>query len=93
MDTIQEDDRIVRRNAAFVGVAFIVASAAGIVAAAIASPLLEAPSYLGRMVANERTVRLVAFLVFVMSIACAGVGLGLYSILRRLSVGMSYWIC
>ena len=89
MDTTREDDQAERRNAAFVGVAFIVATVAGVVAAAIGSPLMEAPDYLGRMAANEGTVRLAAFLTFLMSVACAGVGLGLYPILRRFSVGLA----
>jgi hypothetical protein len=51
--------------------------------------LLEAPDCLVGMGANEGTVRLVASLTFLMSVACAGVGLGLYPILRRFSVGLA----
>ena len=86
---IEKDARALRRNAAFVGTAFIVATAAGVAAAAIGNPLLEAPGYLGSLASDESAARLAAFLTFFMSIACAGVGLGLYPILRRFSVGLA----
>ncbi len=89
MFTNQDNDRAVRWNAAIVGVAFIIATAAGSVAAAIGSPILETPDYLSKIAANEGTVLLGAFLTFLMSVACAGVGLGLYPILRRYSVGLA----
>lgn len=89
MNADQNHERATRWNAAFVGVAFIIATAAGSIAAAIGSPILEAPDYLSRVAANEGTVLLGAFLTFLMSVACAGVGLGLYPILRRYSVGLA----
>lgn len=89
MDMIEKDARALRRNAAFVGTAFIVATAAGVAAAAIGNPLLEAPGYLGSLASDESAARLAAFLTFFMSVACAGVGLGLYPILRRFSVGLA----
>ncbi len=45
MDAIEGNARALRWNAAFVGTAFIVATAAGVAAAAIGRPLLEAPDY------------------------------------------------
>ena len=89
MNTIQENVRATRRNAAIVGVLFIIATAAGIIAAAISSPILEAPDYLTQITANEGAVGIGAFLVFLMSVACAGVGLGLYPILRKYSIGLA----
>lgn len=78
-----------RLNATIVGVLFIIATAAGSIAAAMGNPILEAPDYLSTIAINEGTVLLGAFLTFLMSIACAGVGLGLYPILRRYSVSLA----
>jgi len=89
MNTVQENVRTTRRNAAIVGVLFIIATAAGIIAAAISSPILEATDYLQQIAAHEGTVLIGAFLVFLMSVACAGVGLGLYPILRKYSIGLA----
>jgi hypothetical protein len=78
-----------RMNAVIVGVLFIIATAAGVIAAAIGSPIMDAPDYLSKIAANEGTMLTGAFLVFVMSAACAGVGLALYPIMRTYSVGMA----
>ena len=78
-----------RMNAVVVGVLFIIATAAGIIAAAIGSPIMDAPDYLSKIAANEGTMLTGAFLVFVMSAACAGVGLALYPIMRTYSVGLA----
>ncbi len=87
MNNNQHLERETRWNAALVGVTFIIATAAGSIAAAMTSPILAAPDYLGQIAANEGTILLGAFLNFLMSVACGGVGLGLYPILRRYSVG------
>jgi hypothetical protein len=78
-----------RMNAVIVGVLFIIATAAGVIAAAIGSPIMDAPDYLSKIAANEGTMLTGAFLVFVMSAACAGVGLALYPIMRTYSVGLA----
>jgi len=78
-----------RVSAVIVGVSFIVATAAGSVAAAIGNPIIGGPDYLSQIAANEGTVRIMALLGFVMAIACAGVGLGLYPIMRKYSAGMA----
>jgi len=78
-----------RVNTVVVGVSFIVATAAGTIAAAIGNPITGGPDYLSQIAANGGTVRIVAFLAFLMSVACAGVGLGLYPIMRKYSVGLA----
>lgn len=78
-----------RVNAAIVGILFIVATAAGSVAAAIDNPILQAPDYLSRIAANQGTILFGAFLIFLMSAACAGVGLAMYPILRRYNIGLA----
>ena len=78
-----------RVSAVIVGVSFIVATAAGSVAAAIGNPIIGGPDYLSQIAVNEGTVRIMALLGFVMAVACAGVGLGLYPIMRKYSAGMA----
>lgn len=80
---------IYRMNAAIVGVLFIIATVSGTIAAAICNPILDAPDYLIQTSANEGTIIIGAFLIFIMAISCAGIGLGLYPILRIFSIGMA----
>jgi hypothetical protein len=72
-----------------VGVLFIIATVAGVIAAAIGSPIVEAPDYLIQMSAHEDTIIIETFLIFLMAVSCAGVGLGLYPIMRKYSVGLA----
>jgi len=76
-------------NAVIVGVLFIIATVAGTIAASIGNPILSAPDYLTEISANEGTMIIRAFLTFLMAISCAGIGLGLYPIMRKYSVGMA----
>jgi hypothetical protein len=85
MNTAKES----RTNAAIVGVLFIIGTATGIIAAILSSPILDAPDYLSKIVANEGTLLSAAFLIFLMAIACAGIGLGLYPIMRKYSIGLA----
>ena len=78
-----------RANAAIVGVLFIIGTATGIAAAVLSKPILNAPDYLSAIAAHEVTLRSAAFLVFLMGVACAGIGLGLYPIMRRYSIGLA----
>ena len=78
-----------RVNAAIVGVLFIIATVSGVIAASINNPILDAPDYLIQMSANEGAIIISTFLVFIMAICCAGIGLGLYPIMRNFSIGMA----
>ena len=64
-----------RMNAILVGVLFIIATVAGTIAASIGNPIVDAPDYLTKISANENTIITDAFLVFLMAISCAGIGL------------------
>jgi hypothetical protein len=70
-----------------VGILFIIGTVSGSIAAALMNPLLDAPDYLTALSANEGKVTLSAFLIFVMGMACAGIGLALYPILKKYSEG------
>ena len=78
-----------RMNAILVGVLFIIATVAGTIAASIGNPIVDAPDYLTQISANEGTMIIRAFLTFLMAMSCAGIGLGLYPIMRKYSVGMA----
>ena len=79
----------VNRSARFVGICFIVATAAGVAAVLLGSPIANAPDYLHQMAAREGVIRLEAVLIYIMSAACAGVGLGMYPILHRYGRGLA----
>jgi hypothetical protein len=85
MNTAKES----RTNAAIVGVLFIIGTATGIIAAILSSPILDAPDYLSKIAGNQGAMLSAAFLNFLMGIACAGIGLGLYPIMRRYSIGLA----
>lgn len=78
-----------RLNAAIVGVLFIVGTVSGTVAAFISKPILDAPDYLTTISTNEGQMIIATFLIFIMGIACAGIGLALYPIMKKYSAGLA----
>jgi hypothetical protein len=78
-----------RMNAVIVGVLFIIGTVTGTVAAIISKPILDAPDYLTSISANESQILIGAFLLFLMGVACAGIGLALYPIMKIYSTGLA----
>ena len=78
-----------RTTAAIVGVLFIIGTVTGVIAAIIGKPILDAPDYLTNISANVSQITLGAFLVFLMGVACAGIGLALYPIMKKYSTGLA----
>ena len=78
-----------RMNAVIVGVLFIIGTVTGVIAAIIGKPFLDAPDYLTSLSANESQIVLVTFLLFLMGVACAGIGLALYPIMKKYSTGLA----
>jgi hypothetical protein len=78
-----------RMYAVIVGVLFIIGTVTGTIAAIIGKPILDAPDYLTNISANESQIIIVAFLVFLMGVACAGIGLALYPIMKKYSTGLA----
>lgn len=76
-----------RMNAVIVGVLFIIGTVTGVLAATIGKPILDSPDYLTNISANESQIIIVTFLNFLMGVACAGIGLALYPILKKYSTG------
>ena len=78
-----------RTNAAIVGVLFIIGTVSGVLGAVIGKPILDAPDYLIKMSANEGQMLILALLIFIMGVACAGIGLALYPILKKYNEGLA----
>lgn len=78
-----------RMYAVIVGVLLIIGTVTGTIAAIIGKPSLDAPDYLANISANESQIFIVTFLVFLMGVACAGIGLALYPIMKKYSTGLA----
>ncbi len=78
-----------RMNAVIIGGLFIIGTLTGTIAAMIGIPILDAPDYLTNIAANESQVIIMTFLLFLMGVACAGIGLALYPILKKFSIGLA----
>jgi hypothetical protein len=78
-----------RMNAVIVGVLFIIGTVTGAIAAISGKPILDAPDYLTTISANESQIIIGTFLVFLEGVACAGIGLALYPIMKKYSTGLA----
>lgn len=73
-----------RRAAICVGVLFIVATVIGVLGNVVfLIPVLDAPDYLIRISTDKDHVILGGLLVFFSDLACAGIAIGLYPVLRK----------
>ena len=72
-----------------VGGLFIIGTVTGTIAAIIGKPILDAPDYLLKISAKESQIIIWSFLVFLMGVACAGIGLALYPIMKKYSTGLA----
>ena len=57
--------------------------------AVIGKPILDAPDYLTKISANEGQMSSIALLIFLMGVACAGIGLALYPIMKKYNEGLA----
>ena len=78
-----------RRFAVAAGVAFLIGTIAQIVGVALVSPILGAPDYLAEISANEDRVLLGALFQFIGGLACTGIALALYPVLRMHNHGLA----
>ncbi len=77
-----------RKSAIIVGVFFLFAFA-GAITIALTKPILDDPDYLTKISANENKIILGAFFQFVMAVACAGIGISLYQVLKKYNAGLA----
>ncbi len=78
-----------RKTAAVVGLLFIIGTVSGVLGALIGEPILGAPDYLSKLSANEGQMLIYTLLMFIMGVACAGIGLALYPILKKYNEGLA----
>ncbi len=78
-----------RTIAVVAGVAFIIATVAQLVGVALVSPILTKPLDLTRISAHDNQVLLGAFFQFIGALACPGIAIALYPVLRRSSEGLA----
>ena len=78
-----------RKTAAVVGVLFIIGTVSGALGAVIGLPILGAPDYLSQLSANEGQMLIYTLLMFIMGVACAGIGIALYPILKKYNEGQA----
>lgn len=78
-----------RIYAGIVGGLFIIGTVTGTIAAIIGKPILDAPDYLLKISAKESQIIIWSFLVFLMGVACAGIGLAFYPIMKKYSTGLA----
>jgi hypothetical protein len=76
-----------RLNVIQVGLFFIGATVFGVIAGLIENPILTAPDYQQKIVTDPSTITTGVFLISLMAICYAGVGMGLYPQLRESSQG------
>lgn len=77
-----------RNTATIVGVLFIIGFA-GIPSAVLTRPILGTSDYLIKISANENQIIIGALFQFIMAVACAGIGITLYPILKKYNEGLA----
>jgi amino acid permease len=78
-----------RTNAAVAGVLFIIGTVSGVLMFPVLGNLLTAPDHLTAIATYEGRMIAATLLKFIMGVACAGIGLALYPILRTYNEGLA----
>jgi hypothetical protein len=71
-----------RKSAVIVGILFILGFA-GAFGPVMVKPILDDPMYLARIFENQNTVMMGVLAQLIMALACAGIAIGLYPILKK----------
>ena len=79
-----------RMNAAIVGVLFILGTVPALMSLPLALNTVNAPDHLTAISTNEGQMILFTAIKFIMGIACAGIGLALYPILKKYNDGLAF---
>ncbi|MCJ7488980.1 MAG: DUF4386 domain-containing protein [Thermoplasmata archaeon] len=83
-----------RKTAMIVGVLFIVATVAGMMAAVFTGPILDDPDYLANTSANENEVILGALLMLIMGVAVVSIAFMIFPILKKVNEGLALgYVC
>jgi hypothetical protein len=78
-----------RKTAMIVGVLFIVATVAGMMAAVFTEPILDDPDYLVNTSSNENELILGALLILIMGVAVVGIAVMIFPILKNVNEGLA----
>ena len=90
MNTTKESShRTDRKTAAVVGVLFIIGTVSGLLMLPFIA-ILNTPDHLTTVAAHEGQMIIAALLKFIMGVACAGIGLALYPILKKYNEGLAF---
>ncbi|HSJ55615.1 MAG TPA: DUF4386 domain-containing protein [Anaerolineae bacterium] len=90
MNTTKESPRGTNStNAALVGVLFIIGTVSGLLMLPVLGNILNAPDHLTMIATNEVRMIIATLLKFIMGVACAGIGLALYPILKKYNEGLA----
>jgi hypothetical protein len=79
-----------RTNAAIVGVLFILGTIPALLSLPLALNTVSAPDHLTAISTNEGQMVIFTAVKFIMGMACAGIGLALYPILKKYSEGLAF---
>jgi hypothetical protein len=79
-----------RTNAAVVGVLFILGTVPALLGLPLALNTVSAPDHLTAISTNEGQMILFTAIKFIMGMACAGIGLALYPILKKYNEGLAF---
>jgi hypothetical protein len=78
-----------RKTAAIVGVLFILGTVPALLSLPLAQNTVNAPDHLTAIATNEGQMILFTAIKFIMGVACAGIGLALYPILKKYNEGLA----
>ena len=78
-----------KTTATVVGVLFIIGTVSGVLMLPLLGNTLNAPDHLTAISTNEGQMIIAMLLKFTMGVACAGIGLALYPILRKYNEGLA----
>ncbi len=79
-----------RTNAAIVGVLFILGTVPALLGLPLMLNTVSAPDHLTAISTNEGQMIIVTAIKFIMGVACAGIGLALYPILKKYNEGLAF---
>jgi hypothetical protein len=79
-----------RKTAAVVGVLFILGTVPALLGLPLALNTVNAPDHLTAISTNEGQMIIFTAIKFIMGVACAGIGLALYPILKKYNEGLAF---
>src|SRR5512137_1298813 len=79
-----------KTNAAVVGVLFILGTVPALLSLPLALNTVSAPDHLTAISTNEGQMIIFTAVKFIMGVACAGIGLALYPILKKYDEGLAF---